>query len=179
MDTATREYPAGDLRISDADREHALGELSAAFQIGRITADELDQRTGQALAARTGKELAALVADLPSAGHATRQQTSRMLAARIVAGASGVAATSLTAVAITGALSLNHGPDLQQREAKRALAQQVLDRMGLKVPVPLPPAQGLDWASVIAPGTIAVLLFVLTIAILRVARPRRRNQSLS
>jgi Domain of unknown function (DUF1707) len=175
MNTATKEYPADDLRVSDAEREHALRELSEAFQTGRITADEFDQRSGQALEARTGKELTVLVADLPSAGRAALEPTRRQWAARIAAGASGVAATSLTAVAITGALSLNHGPDLQQREAKRALAQGVLARMGLKVPVPLPPAQGLDWASVVTPAIFAVLLFVLMIVLLGVARTGRRQ----
>ncbi len=42
MDTPTRDYPPGDLRVSDADRDRALSELSKAFQAGRITADELD-----------------------------------------------------------------------------------------------------------------------------------------
>ena len=65
MNTATRDYPAGDLRVCDADRDRALCELSEAFQLGRITAGEFDQRSQQALAARTGKELTALLADLP------------------------------------------------------------------------------------------------------------------
>jgi hypothetical protein len=65
MDTATRDYPAGDIRVSDADRDRALSELSEHFQAGRLTADELDERSGQVLRARTGKELRALLADLP------------------------------------------------------------------------------------------------------------------
>src|SRR6516162_7605900 len=65
MEAAARNYPAGDLRVSDADRDRAVSELSEAFQAGRISADEFGQRSGQALAARTGKELTALLADLP------------------------------------------------------------------------------------------------------------------
>jgi hypothetical protein len=65
MNTAARDYPAGSLRVSDADRDRALSELSEAFQAGRITADEFGQRSGQALAARTGEELTALLTDLP------------------------------------------------------------------------------------------------------------------
>ena len=38
MNTATRDYPVGDLRVCDADRDRALCELSEAFQLGRITA---------------------------------------------------------------------------------------------------------------------------------------------
>jgi hypothetical protein len=43
----------------------ALAELSEHFQAGRLTADEMQDRTGQALAAKTGKELSAIMADLP------------------------------------------------------------------------------------------------------------------
>lgn len=68
MDEGSRGFPPGDLRVSDADRERALSELSEAFRVGRITADEFDQRSGQALRLRTGKELTALLADLPLAG---------------------------------------------------------------------------------------------------------------
>jgi hypothetical protein len=46
MDTDDRGFPRGDLRVSDADRDRALAELSAAVQAGRITAGELDQRSG-------------------------------------------------------------------------------------------------------------------------------------
>jgi hypothetical protein len=53
------------VRVSDADRDRALSELTEAFQAGWITADDFDQRSGQALGARTGKELTALLADLP------------------------------------------------------------------------------------------------------------------
>ena len=63
-----RGFPPGDLRVSDADRDRALSELSEAFRVGRITADEFDQRSGQTLRARTGKELTALLADLPLDG---------------------------------------------------------------------------------------------------------------
>ena len=68
MDGVDRGCPPDGLRVSDADRERALSELSEAFRVGRITADEFDQRSGQALRSRTGKELTALLADLPLAG---------------------------------------------------------------------------------------------------------------
>ena len=48
MDTPSRNYPPGDQRVSDANRDHAVSELSEAFQTGRITADEFDQRSGRA-----------------------------------------------------------------------------------------------------------------------------------
>src|SRR3984957_8160936 len=65
MDTDDRGFPRGDLRVSDADRDRALAELSAAVQAGRITAGELDHPSGQALSARTGTELSAVLAALP------------------------------------------------------------------------------------------------------------------
>jgi hypothetical protein len=66
MDAASSQYPAGDLRVSDAERDAALAELSEHFQAGRLTSAELEERISQALAARTGRELAALRADLPA-----------------------------------------------------------------------------------------------------------------
>jgi hypothetical protein len=56
----------GDLRVSDADRDRAVSELSRHFEAGRLTTDELEERSGQALRARTGNDLATLFADLPS-----------------------------------------------------------------------------------------------------------------
>jgi hypothetical protein len=170
MNTATRDYPAGDLRVCDADRDRALCELSEAFQVGRITAGEFDQRSQQALAARTGKELTALLTDLPN-DRARAQATVPakahcQLAAWTVIGTSAAAATSLAALAITNALS---HPAPQHYD--RRLAEEVLARMGLKVPLPPPPpAPGFDWAGTITPAAIAVLLVVVIIVVLHAAR---------
>ena len=51
--------------MSDADRDRAIAELSEHFQAGRLTAEELEDRTGRALQARTAGELAELFTDLP------------------------------------------------------------------------------------------------------------------
>jgi Domain of unknown function (DUF1707) len=64
MSTATKDYPGG-LRVSDADRDRAIAELSEHFQAGRLTTEELEDRTGRALQARTAGELAELFTDLP------------------------------------------------------------------------------------------------------------------
>ena len=170
MTTAIRDYPVGDLRVSDADRDRALRELSEAFEAGRITAGEFDQRSGQALGARTGKELTALLADLPHdrarADTTTARQTHRALAARIVAGTSAAAATSLAALAVTNALS-HAAPD----HPNRKLAEEILARMGLKIPLPpVPPPPGFDWAGTVTPAAIAVLLVAVIIVAVRVAR---------
>ena len=68
MDPVTPDYPAGDLRVSDADRDRAISALGEHFQAGRLTADEFDERSSQALQSRTGKQLAALFTDLPPSG---------------------------------------------------------------------------------------------------------------
>src|SRR5262245_49979272 len=65
MSTATENSPAGRLRVSDADRDQAIAELSEHFPAGRLTADELEERTGRALQARAAADLAALFTDLP------------------------------------------------------------------------------------------------------------------
>jgi hypothetical protein len=179
MNTATRDYPAGDLRVSDADRDSAILELSEAFQAGRITASEFEQRSGQALNARTGRELTALLADLPvdrapAACTPGQGHCHRLLATRIAIGASAGAAFSLAAVAVTNALS---HPAAAPSHPTRKLAEEILARMGLHVtipPVPPPaPAPGFDWAGTITPAAIAVLLVVAVIVVLRVARPAR------
>ncbi len=65
MSTATRDHPSGSLRVSDADRDRAIAELSEHYQAGRLTTEELEDRTGRALQARTTADLAALFTDLP------------------------------------------------------------------------------------------------------------------
>src|SRR5215813_13628074 len=65
MSTATQGRPSGSLRVSDADRDRAIAELSEHYQAGRLTTEEFEDRTGRALQARTTADLAALFADLP------------------------------------------------------------------------------------------------------------------
>ena len=55
-----------DLRASDADREQTVAVLRHHAGEGRLTVDELDERTERAFAAKTLRELAELQADLPS-----------------------------------------------------------------------------------------------------------------
>ncbi len=54
------------MRASDDDRDAVVSDLSEHFQAGRLTAAELDERTGRALTARTWGELRELLADLPA-----------------------------------------------------------------------------------------------------------------
>jgi hypothetical protein len=167
-------YPPGELRVSDADRDRAVFELSEAFRVGRITADEFEQRSGQALGARTGKELTALLADLPpvdaiAARGAALERARRVVATRIAIGVSAAVAV-ICAFAAAGA-ALSTGPTRAQRE----LVREIMARQGLRVPPGFPPSPGFDWAGTIAPAAIAVLLVGLIICLrVRLARADRR-----
>jgi hypothetical protein len=54
------------MRASGADRDAVVSDLGEHFQAGRLTAAELDERTGLALTARTCGELTEILADLPA-----------------------------------------------------------------------------------------------------------------
>lgn len=55
----------GRLRASQADREHVIDALKAAFVQGRLDKDEFDTRVGEAFTARTYADLAVITADIP------------------------------------------------------------------------------------------------------------------
>ncbi len=57
--------PRPDLRASDADRERVVAFLRDQSLVGRLDAEELDERIGAAYAAKTVRELQALLVDLP------------------------------------------------------------------------------------------------------------------
>ena len=65
MDAATSPYAQGDLRVSDADRDQALAELSENYQAGRLTLEEFEERSEQALRSKTARDLTGLFTDLP------------------------------------------------------------------------------------------------------------------
>jgi Domain of unknown function (DUF1707) len=162
-------FPPGELRVSDAERDLAVSELSRAFQVGRLTTEEFQQRSEQAFAARTGNELTALLADLPVerdpvATAVVKQDDLTPERPRVVVGAT-IAAACFALVAVANAFS--HGPTLQQRE----LAQQIFRQHGISIP--LPPASGFNWAGTITPAVISVLLIALII-VFRTAHAKRR-----
>ena len=163
-------FPPGDLRVSDAERDLAVSELSRAFEAGRLTAEEFNDRSEQAFAARTGNELVALLADLPVEEEPSKPEVAVVphddfapARPRVLAGAT-IAAVCFALVAVANAFS--HGPTLQEREA----AQQIFREHG--VSIPLPPASGFNWAGTITPAIIS-LLFVALIILVRTTRSRR------
>src|SRR5215472_8293621 len=57
--------PDDSLRVSDAERDAVLRTLGDHAAVGRLTLDELEERSGRALTAKTRGELATLTSDLP------------------------------------------------------------------------------------------------------------------
>jgi hypothetical protein len=57
--------PDQSLRVSDAERDETLRVLGDHAAVGRLTVDELEERSSRALAAKTRGELALLTSDLP------------------------------------------------------------------------------------------------------------------
>jgi hypothetical protein len=164
-------FPPGELRVSDAERDLAVSELSRAFQVGRLTTEEFQQRSEQAFAARTGNELTALLADLPverdpadTAGTEVVKQGDLAPERPPVAVGATIAAACFALVAVVNAFS--QGPTLQQRE----LAQQIFRQHGISIP--LPPASGFNWPGTITPAIISLALVVLIIVV-RTAHARR------
>jgi hypothetical protein len=66
MNATHETYRLPQIKASDADRDAVVAALSEHFQAGRLTTEELEERTGRALAARTLGELDELTADLPA-----------------------------------------------------------------------------------------------------------------
>lgn len=66
MNAVQDRYGPPKVRASDADREAVVSALSEHFQAGRLTTEELEERTGLALQARTLGQLDELTADLPA-----------------------------------------------------------------------------------------------------------------
>jgi hypothetical protein len=62
------------VRIGDQEREEAVARLGAHYEAGRLSADEHQERVGEALQAKTQLDLAALFADLPGESTAGPQQ---------------------------------------------------------------------------------------------------------
>jgi Domain of unknown function (DUF1707) len=152
MDTGARGFPPGDLRVSDAERDRALSELSEAYQAGRITADEFDRRSTLALTARTGEELTAPLADLPvdrgpvdaaPADTATPRRADSYLVPRLTIGAS-LTAICFGGVAVATALRPRRRLD---RGADTRSGRSALRHAGHRLACPRPPQPALGQAG--------------------------------
>jgi hypothetical protein len=105
-----RRYPAGHMRVSDADRDAALAELSEHYQAGRLTTEEMEERTAKALASKTGSDLTGLFADLPPTGVAAPRPPAerRRRQGWSAAGTAGLVLVALAALTIGVLLGREH-----------------------------------------------------------------------
>jgi Domain of unknown function (DUF1707)/Cell wall-active antibiotics response 4TMS YvqF len=111
--------PDDSLRVSDAERDATLRTLGDQAAVGRLTLDELEDRSGRALAAKTRGELAALTSDLPKDSAQTVAPASRRPVRWMIAIMGGShrrgrfrAVGSINAVAVMG------GDEIDLREAE-------------------------------------------------------------
>lgn len=151
-----RGFPEGVLRVSDADRDRALAELSEAFQAGRLTAGEFDERSGQVLGSRTGQELSALFADLPVIAAPTAPPPARRVPASPVMIAAGAAAFCFSALAVNNAMS--HVFAVHDIEEIRAMTTAAGFPNPSQAALPAFP-----WAATLGPAAIALLLVMLIV----------------
>jgi uncharacterized membrane protein len=151
MDAASYQPAPGDFRVSDADRDRALAELSEHYQAGRLTLEEYDERSGQALQSKTARELMSLFTDLPpaqsgitatSGAVAVPEARPHLPVARVIVTAAAIAAIAIVVSVLARSGLAGHigGP-----------------HRGFAVPVPL-----------------LVLLFIVVRLVAR-RRPRRRG----
>lgn len=120
MNMTQARYPAAQMRASDADRDAVVATLSESYQAGRLTTEELEERTGRALAARTLGELTSLTADLPGprpAAPGPRVPAGGLPpAVRVHRGALVILAVLAAALLVSGAFGVaahgHHGTDL-------------------------------------------------------------------
>ena len=102
------------MKASDADRDAVVAALSEHFQAGRLTSEELEERTGRALSARTLGELDEMTADLPALRPASPPPVTRPRGPGypgrppIVAALAGLAIV----LAVLGASAGRHGWDI-------------------------------------------------------------------
>jgi len=114
MNTAQGRQPVPQMKASDADRDEVVAALSEHFQAGRLTTEELEDRTGRALSARTLGELDALMTDLPAgrqAKPACEASSQRRGHAELAVIAPVLALVAVVAL-VVGVRSDHHGLDI-------------------------------------------------------------------
>ena len=113
--------PDASLRVSDAERDETLRILGEHASVGRLTLDELEERSSRALAAKTRGELATLTGDLPR--EAAQGRPAPTLARKPVRWMVAIMSGShrrgrFRAVGSINAVSIMGGDDIDLREAE-------------------------------------------------------------
>ena len=110
--------PEGELRVSDSERDPTLTVLSQQAAEGRLTLDELEDRAGQALAAKTRADLATVTRDLPAEATATpdRRKTPVRWFVAIMGGSRRRG--RFRAASVVNGLAIMGGDEIDLREAE-------------------------------------------------------------
>lgn len=98
--------PAQPVRIGDAERDEALDKLGDHFAAGRLTREELDERTEKAMGARFDGDLEALFRDLPARSRDVVVRRSRPQATAVLPVAV-MALAPMLVLAVVAAILLN------------------------------------------------------------------------
>jgi len=113
MTTAQGRQRPPQMKASDADRDEVVAALSEHFQAGRLTTEELEDRTGRALSARTLGELDVLTTDLPARQQATAApDASPQRRRHALAVIAAVLAVLVVVALVVGVRTDHHGLDI-------------------------------------------------------------------
>jgi hypothetical protein len=111
--------PDESLRVSDAERDDVLRTLGDHAAVGRLTLDELEDRSGRALTAKTRGDLATLTSDLPAVGTASLAPSRRKPVRWMVAIMGGSQRRGrFRTVGRINAVMIMGGEDIDLREAE-------------------------------------------------------------
>jgi hypothetical protein len=133
---------APDLRVSDAEREHAAAALREHLAQGRLTLDELTERLDRIYAARTRTELDRVSEDLPAQA---RRLPSRRARRFLVAVMSGVERSARWRLApSTTVLALMGGAHLDLRTAEIESAEAAISCISIMGGIDIIVPHGLD-----------------------------------
>ena len=108
MNATPGSYPSPQMKASDADRDAVLSDLSEHFQAGRLDAEEFQDRSGRALAARTWGELRDLLQDLPAGPRVPATASPSVPPQRALGRTALVPVAVLAVIGIAVTLSVGH-----------------------------------------------------------------------
>jgi hypothetical protein len=129
--------PDESLRVSDAERDETVRILGEHAAVGRLTLDELEERSGRALTARTRGELATLTGDLPAeAGMEGQGRPAPTLAKKPVRWMVAIMAGShrrgrFRAVGSINAIAIMGGDEIDLREAEIEGGELILNLVAI------------------------------------------------
>lgn len=135
--------PSPRMRAAAADRDRTIEVLKAAYGEGRLTDEELEDRSGRALAAQTYGDLTSVVEDLPGgtravlpyqpASYPAERPTNRMAIGSLVCAMLGFIPGSSILAVVLGHMARARIKQTGERGDGLALAGLVLGYLGIIV----------------------------------------------